>query len=78
MNLLLVQWRLYIEGVRSEDVSIVWRITNESDVGGENIEIGDHTAEGAMTRGRLVFSPLYTSERGEYTCCGRVSAESGC
>ena len=65
-----------VEGVRSEDVSIAWRMTNGSEVSGENIEIGDHTTEGAVTRSRLIFSPLYTSERGEYTCSGGVSADS--
>ena len=57
-----------VEGVRSEDVSIVWRITNGSEVSGENIEIKDHTTEGTMTRRRLVLSPLYidyTTERGD-------------
>ena len=38
--------------------------------------IEDHTTTGTVTIGRLVFSPLYTSDRGQYTCTSRISVTS--
>ena len=65
-----------VEGVRSEDISIEWLGPDGSEPSGDNIEIGGLTTEGTVTRGRLVFSPLHTSDRGEYTCTGRIAADS--
>ena len=64
------------EGVRSEDISIVWLGPDGSEPSGDSTEIGDLTTEGTVTRGRLVFSPLHTSDRGQYTCTGRIAADS--
>ena len=65
-----------VEGVRSEDISIVWMGPDGSEPSGDSIEIGDLTTEGTVTRGRLVFSPLHTSDRGQYTCTSRIAADS--
>ena len=65
-----------VEGVRSEDIFIEWLGPNGSEPSGDNIEIGNLTTEGTVTRGGLVFSPLHTSDRGEYTCTGRIAADS--
>ena len=65
-----------VEGVRSEDISIQWMGPDGSEPSGDNIEIGELTTEDIMTTGRLVFSPLYTSDRGQYTCTGRIRADS--
>ena len=65
-----------VEGVRSEDISIVWMGPDGSEPSGDSIEIGGLTTEGTVTRGRLVFSPLHTSDRGQYTCTGRITADS--
>ena len=65
-----------VDGVRSENISIQWMGPDGSEPSGDNIEIGDLTTEGIMTTGRLVFSPLRTSDRGQYTCTGRIRADS--
>ena len=65
-----------VEGVRSEDISIVWMGPDGSEPSGDSIEIGDLTTEGTVTRGRLVFSPLHTSDRGQHSCTGRIVADS--
>ena len=65
-----------VEGVRSEDISIQWMGPDGSELSGDNIEIGELTTEGTITTGRLVFSPLHTSDRGLYTCTGRIRADS--
>ena len=65
-----------VERVRSEDISIVWMGPDGSEPSGDSIEIGGLTTEGTVTRGRLVFSPLHTSDRGQYTCTGRIAADS--
>ena len=65
-----------VEGVRSEDISIQWMGPDGSEPSGDNREIGELTTEGIMTTGRLVFSPLHTSDRGQYTCTGRIRADS--
>ena len=59
-----------VEGVRSEDISITWTgpITSE-----DHPEIGNLTTAGNVTTGRLIFSPLSTSDGGQYTCTGRIS-----
>ena len=64
------------EGVRSEDVSIEWVGPHGSVTNGDNIETEGLTTEGNVTRGRLVFSSLHTSDRGQYTCTGRISVVS--
>ena len=64
------------EGVRSEDVSIEWMGPHGPVTSGDNIETEGVTTEGNVTRGRLVFSPLHTSNRGQYTCTGRISVDS--
>ena len=65
-----------VEGVRSEDISIVWLGPDGSEPSGDSIEIGGLTTEGTVTRGRLMFSPLHTSDRGQYSCTGRIAADS--
>ena len=69
-----------VEGVRSEDISIQWMGPDGSEPSGDNIEIGelttDSTRDYVITTGRLVFSPLHTSDRGQYTCTGRIRADS--
>ena len=62
-----------VEGVRSGDISIVWMGPNGSDPIGDRIRIG-----GTVTRRKLplVFFPLHTSDRGQYTCTGRITADS--
>ena len=64
-----------VEGVRSEDTSIMWTGSDETIISGEDriMIIGPNT-EGNVTTGILMFSPLYTSDRGQYTCTGRISA----
>ena len=65
-----------VEEVRPEDVSITWRVTGAPEPSGENIKIKNITTESTVIRGRLVFSTLHTSDRGQYTCTGRILAES--
>ena len=65
-----------VEGVRSEDISIEWRGPDGSEPSEERITIGDLSIEGNVTRRRLQFSPLHTSDGGEYTCTGRIAADS--
>ena len=62
-----------VEGVRSGDISIVWMGPNGSDPIGDRTRIG-----GSVTRRTLaiVFSPLHTSDRGQYTCTGRIADDS--
>ena len=64
------------EGVRSEDVSIEWMGPDGPVTSGDNIETEGLTTEGNVTRDRLVFSPQHTSDRGQYTCTGRISVDS--
>ena len=59
------------EGVRSADISISWTTPD-----GAVIETENRTTEGRVTTGRLDFFPLSTSDRGDYTCTGRIVAES--
>ena len=65
-----------VEGVRSEDISVQWMGPDGSEPSGYNMEIGELTTEDIVTTGRLVFSPLHTSDRGQYTCTGRIRADS--
>ena len=64
------------EGVRSEDVFIEWMGPRGPVTSGDNIKIEGVTIEGNVTRGRLVFSPLHTTDRGQYTCTGRISVDT--
>ena len=58
-----------VDGVRSGDISITWTTPHEDSVGTESL-----TTTGRVTRGSVIFSPLSTSDGGEYTCTGRISA----
>ena len=50
---------------------------SECEPSGDHIEIGDLTSEGTVNqRQAIVFSPLHTSDRGEYTCTGRIATDS--
>ena len=60
-----------VEGVRSKDISIVWMGPDGSEPSGDSIGIS-----GTVIRRRLVFSPFHTSDRGQYTCTGRIAADS--
>ena len=62
-----------VEGVRSEDISITWTGPDGPIIREDHPVIGNLTTAGNVTRGRLVFSPLLTSGRGQYTCTGRIS-----
>ena len=65
------------EGVRLEDISIQWTGPDGGQISsGGNIVIGNLTTDGTVTTGSLQFSPLRTSDRGQYTCTGRVAASS--
>ena len=64
------------EGVRPEDISIQWTGPDGGQMSnGDNIMIRNFT-NGTITTGSLQFSPLRTSDRGQYTCTGRVAASS--
>ena len=86
-----------VEGVRLDDISIMWTGPDGSIPSGDHIEIenvtitesglpptgsGEDTDMPTLTTadsvavGRLVFSPLHTSDRGEYSCTGRISVDS--
>ena len=65
-----------VEGVRYEDISIMWSGPNGTIQNGGHLMIEDHTTMGSVTIGRLVFSPLHTSDRGQYTCTSRISVTS--
>ena len=85
------------EGVRLDDISIMWTGPDGSMPSGEHIEIEgisitdsglpptgsgedtdmtDLTTADSVAVGRLVFSPLHTSDRGEYSCTGKISVNS--
>ena len=66
-----------VEGVRSEDISIIWTGPDETMISGDDriMIIGPNT-EGNVTTGILMFSLLHTSDRGQYTCTGKISATS--
>ena len=64
------------EGVRTEDISIQWTGPDGGAPDGDNIVIGPLTTTGNVTTGRLQFSPLRTSDRGQYNCTGRIAATS--
>ena len=64
-----------VEGVRSNDISIMWTGPDGTILNGDDhIMIMEPNTEGNVTTGRLMFSPLHTSDRGQYTCTGRISA----
>ena len=65
-----------VEGVGSENISIMWSGPNGTIQNVEHLMIEDHTTTGSVTIGRLVFSPLHTSDRGQYTCTSRISVTS--
>ena len=62
-----------VEGVSPENISITWTGPDRSIPTGEDIGIEIYSTTGNVTTGRLVFSPLRTSDRGQYTCIGRIS-----
>ena len=64
-----------VEGVRSEDIFISWTGPDGTMISGDDhiMIIGPNT-DGNVTTGVLMFSLLYTSDRGQYTCTGRISA----
>ena len=65
------------EGVRPENISIQWTGPDGGQISsGDNIVIEELTTDGTITTGSLQFSPLSTSDRGQYTCTGRVVASS--
>ena len=66
-----------VEGVRSNDISIIWTGPDETIISGDDriMIIGPNTDD-IVTTGILMFSLLYTSDRGQYTCTGRISATS--
>ena len=58
-----------VDGVRSEDISITWTTPQ-----GDSVVTESLTTTGRVTRSSLNFSPLTTSDGGQYTCTGRISA----
>ena len=63
-------------GVRPGDIYISWTTPNGSNLSSSAVLTSEVTSEGTVTRGRLSFSPLATSEAGSYTCTGTIAAES--
>ena len=59
-----------------EDISIQWTGPDGGTPDGDNIVIGSPTTTSNVTTGRLQFSPLRISDRGQYTCTGRIAATS--
>ena len=57
-----------VDGVRSGDISITWSTPQGDSVVTENL-----TTTGRVTIGSLFFSPLTTSDGGQYTCTGKIS-----
>ena len=57
------------EGVGSEDISIIWTTPS-----GEMKMAEDVSNSGTI--GKLNFSPLNTSDRGDYICTGRILVDS--
>ena len=57
------------EGVRSEDISIIWTTPSGERKMAEDVS-------NSRTIGKLNFSPLYTSDRGDYICTGRILVDS--
>ena len=43
---------------------------------GEDTDMTNLTTADSVAVGRLVFSPLHTSDRGEYGCTGKISVNS--
>ena len=62
------------EGVRSDDISITWTGPDGNTISGdyEHIVILGPNTEDTVTSGTLIFFPLHTSDRGQYTCTGRI------
>ena len=70
-----------VEGVTSEDISITWTGPDGPITRGGHPVIEDPVREGLTTAdsvatGRLVFFPLFTSDKGQYTCTGRISVSA--
>jgi len=64
------------EGVRMENISVQWTGPDGGALNEDSIMIRPTTTNGVVTTGRLQFFPLHTSDRGNYTCTGRISATS--
>ena len=62
-----------VEGVSPENIFITWIGPNGTIPTGDNIMIGNISNEGWMAMGWLMFSPLLTSNRGQYNCTGGIS-----
>ena len=63
-----------VEGVRPEDISITWTGPDGPMMpSGDNIVIEAANTTGNVTERKLVFSPLHTTNRGQYNCIGRIS-----
>ena len=58
-----------LDGVRSGDISITWSTPQ-----GDSVVTESLTTTGNLTRGSHIFSLLTTSDGGQYTCTGRISA----
>ena len=65
-----------VEGVRLDDISIMWTGPDGSIPSGDHMERVKLSNPDSVAVGRLVFSPLHTSDRGEYSCTGRISVDS--
>ena len=57
-------------------VSIQWKGPDGVMASGDYMTITNATTVGSITTGRLQFSPLHTSNGGQYTCTSRVTTGS--
>ena len=65
-----------VEGVRPENITIMWSGPNGTITSHDHLMIEHHATTDTVTSGTLIFSPLHTSDRGQYTCTGRISVTS--
>ena len=63
------------EGVSVERITIQWTGPKGIISEGDNIVIEPTSIEGEIGKSRLQFSPLRTSDMGDYTCTGGVVEE---
>ena len=60
----------------SVTISTSWSKDGAELNGSDRISVDSMATDGTITTGTLQFSPLRTSDRGQYTCTGRVAAST--